>query len=122
MGVYLDSVIPAAALDGFQGNVPGCCITKLHKKLLFLGLCRRLRIQKGIFSVVEITKMINVEALEKVRILEQKYKETWGINVDYTIIPSEMTQEKLVDVLERIVETGESISAGFSNIKNKHNK
>ncbi len=52
--------------------------------------------------------------------LEQKYKETWGINVDYTIIPSGMTQEKLVDVLERIVDTGESIMVGFSNIKNKH--
>lgn len=64
--------------------------------------------------------MINREVLEKIRILEQKYKETWGINVDYTIIPSGMTQEKLVDVLERIVDTGESIIVGFSKIKNKH--
>ncbi|GFI23597.1 hypothetical protein IMSAGC011_02386 [Lachnospiraceae bacterium] len=64
--------------------------------------------------------MLNKEALEKIRMLEQKYKETWGINVDYTIIPSGMTQEKLVDVLERIVDTGESIMVGFSNIKNKH--
>lgn len=70
--------------------------------------------------VVEVTKMINREVLEKIRILEQKYKETWGINVDYTIIPSGMTQEKLVDVLERIVDTGESVIVGFSNIKNKH--
>lgn len=64
--------------------------------------------------------MLNREVLEKIRILEQKYKETWGINVDYTIIPSGMTQEKLVDVLERIVDTGESIIVGFSKIKNKH--
>ncbi|MCI9201589.1 MAG: hypothetical protein HFI03_14635 [Lachnospiraceae bacterium] len=64
--------------------------------------------------------MLNKEALEKIRILEQKYKETWGINVDYTIIPSGMTQEKLVEVLERIVDTGESIIVGFSKIKNKH--
>ena len=64
--------------------------------------------------------MLNKEALEKIRILEQKYKETWGINVDYTIIPPGMTQEKLVDVLERIVDTGESIIVGFSKIKNKH--
>ena len=63
--------------------------------------------------------MLNKEALEKIRILEQKYKETWGINVDYTIIPSGMTQEKLVEVLERIVDTGESIIVGFSKIKNK---
>lgn len=69
---------------------------------------------------IEVTKMLNKEALEKIRMLEQKYKETWGINVDYTIIPSGMTQEKLVDVLERIVDTGESIMVGFSNIKNKH--
>lgn len=64
--------------------------------------------------------MLNKEALEKIRILEQKYKETWGINVDYTIIPSGMTQEKLVEVLERIVDTGESIIVGFNKIKNKH--
>ena len=70
--------------------------------------------------VVEVTKILNREVLEKIRILEQKYKETWGINVDYTIIPSGMTQEKLVDVLERIVDTGESIIVGFSKIKNKH--
>ena len=64
--------------------------------------------------------MINKEALEKIRILEQTYKETWGINVDYTIIPPGMAQEKLVEVLERIVDTGESIIVGFSEIKNKH--
>lgn len=64
--------------------------------------------------------MLNKEALKKIRILEQKYKETWGINVDYTIIPPGMTQEKLVEVLERIVDTGESIIVGFSKIKNKH--
>lgn len=64
--------------------------------------------------------MLNKEALEKIRILEQKYKETWGINVDYTIIPPGMTQDKLVEVLERIVDTGESIIVGFSKIKNKH--
>ena len=64
--------------------------------------------------------MLNKEALEKILILEQKYKETWGINVDYTIIPPGMTQEKLVEVLERIVDTGESIIVGFNKIKNKH--
>lgn len=63
--------------------------------------------------------MINKEALEKISILEQKYKETWGIDVDYTIIPPGITQEKLVDVLERIIDTGESITVGFSKIKNK---
>lgn len=68
---------------------------------------------------VEVAKMMSKEAIEKIRVLERNYKETWGINVDYTIIPSGMTQEKLVDVLERIVDTGESITVGFSNIKNK---
>ena len=63
--------------------------------------------------------MINKEALEKISILEQKYKETWGIDVDYTIIPPGITQEKLVDILERIIDTGESITVGFSKIKNK---
>lgn len=76
-------------------------------------------VSREVWQILAIMS-INVEALEKIRILEQKYKETWGINVDYTIIPPGMTQEKLVDVLERIVDTGESISVGFCNIKNKH--
>ena len=63
--------------------------------------------------------MVNKEALDKIKILEQEYMENWGRNVDYTAIPIEMTQEKMVEVLERIKDTGESVLVGFNRIKNR---
>jgi len=62
--------------------------------------------------------MTNAETVERIRALEQEYRSRWGINADYTAIPSGMTQEMLVKVFERIVNTGESILAGFDRIKN----
>ena len=64
-----------------------------------------------------IVIMVNKEALEKIKALEQKYKEVWGKCVDYTIIPKGLSQEKLVAVLERIINTGESILVGYEKIK-----
>ena len=61
--------------------------------------------------------MINDEAIGKIKILENKYKENWGKSVDYTIIPQGITQEKMVEILERIVDTGESILVGFEKTK-----
>ncbi|MBR1738617.1 MAG: DUF4288 domain-containing protein [Firmicutes bacterium] len=49
------------------------------------------------------------EELKKIEILEKRYKENWGKDVDYTIIPREITQEKLVSMLERIAATGEGL-------------
>ena len=57
--------------------------------------------------------MVNQEALDKIRELSQKYKYNWGKEVDLTCIPSGMSQEKFVVVLERIVETGESVLVGW---------
>lgn len=31
--------------------------------------------------------MVNKKALERIRVLEKKYKENWGKDVDYTILP-----------------------------------
>lgn len=61
--------------------------------------------------------MVNQEALDRSRILEQEYFINWGKHVDYTVIPRGMSQEKMVKVLERIVETGESILVGYGKIK-----
>ena len=63
--------------------------------------------------------MVNKEALDKIKILEQEYMENWGRSVDYTVIPIEMTQEKMVEVLERIKDTGESVLVGFNRINNQ---
>ena len=61
--------------------------------------------------------MVNKEALDKIKVLEQAYEENWGKSVDYTIIPRGVTQDKMVKILERIVDTGESILVGFEKIK-----
>ena len=60
--------------------------------------------------------VVNKEALEKIRHLDKMYRERWGCNVDYSIIPAGLSQEKMVNVLERIVVTGESILVGYSRL------
>ena len=63
--------------------------------------------------------MINEEALRLIELLEQKYEHNWGKKVDYTVIPKELSQEKLAVILKRIVDTGESILVGYNKICNK---
>ncbi len=62
--------------------------------------------------------MINDSVFKKIEILEKEYEKTWGKKVNYTIIPKGMTQEKLVKVLELMVETGDSILVAYSKYKN----
>lgn len=57
--------------------------------------------------------MIDVEAMEKIEELMQKYKYNWGKEVDFTCRMPYMSQDRLVVVLERIVETGESVLVGW---------
>lgn len=47
----------------------------------------------------------------------QKYQYNWGKEVDLNCVPAGMTQEKLLAVLERIVETGESILVGWNKVR-----
>lgn len=63
--------------------------------------------------------MVNEKALERIRVLEKKYKEKWGKDVDYTILPKGITQEVLATILERITETGESILTGYEKLKSQ---
>ena len=58
--------------------------------------------------------MINQEALEKVEELLEKYKFNWGKEVNLNCMPSGISQEKFIVVLERIVETGESVLVGWN--------
>ncbi len=53
--------------------------------------------------------MTNPDVLEQLDTLYALYKQRWGKDVDYTVLPKGITQDKLVDVLERIVDTGESV-------------
>ena len=58
--------------------------------------------------------MIDQEILKKVEELLEKYKYNWGREVDLNCMPSGISQEKFIVVLERIVETGESILVGWN--------
>ena len=66
--------------------------------------------------------MLNQETLEKIEALQKKYKDIWGKEIDMNYTIPGMSQEKLVVVLERIVETGESILVGWNKcfMKDKH--
>ena len=63
--------------------------------------------------------MINTDATRRIEQLESEYEDKWGKKVDCLIIPQGITQEKLVSVLERIVDTGESILVGWNKTNNR---
>lgn len=63
--------------------------------------------------------MVNEEAIRQIQILEQNYEFNWGRKVDYTVLPQGLSQEKLVAILERIANTGESVLVGWNRINNR---
>ena len=60
--------------------------------------------------------MIDPNALEQINTLCEIYKYRWGKEVDYTILPRGIDQEKMVTILKRIVDTGESILVGYNKL------
>lgn len=60
--------------------------------------------------------MTNPDVLKQLDTLCALYRQRWGKDVDYTVLPKGITQEKLVSVLERIVNTGESILVGYDKL------
>ena len=58
--------------------------------------------------------MIDGKAAKRITELEAEYQRKWGREPDYFAMPSYMTQEQLAAVLERIVETDESIITAWS--------
>ena len=58
-------------------------------------------------------------ALEKVEKLNKKYKETWGREVDYSVIPGEMTRERLVKCLELMVKDNLSLVVAYTKLFKK---
>ena len=60
--------------------------------------------------------MVNPDAQEKINQLYQLYKQRWGKDLYDSILPGNMNQEKLVLILERIVDTGESILVGYDKL------
>lgn len=60
---------------------------------------------------------IDEETVQKIKQLELQYERNWGKKVDYSILPPHITQDKMVPILERIVETGESVLVGWTKIR-----
>lgn len=60
--------------------------------------------------------MIDVEISKKIKELGLLHKQRWGKEPDYTIVPKGITQEILLKVLEKIVDTGESELVGWNKI------
>lgn len=60
--------------------------------------------------------MIDEKIYNKIKEYEKIYKKRWGKELDYTIVPNNITQEKLEKILERIIDTGESILVGYNKI------
>ncbi len=60
--------------------------------------------------------MFNTDTLKKLNNLCELYKNRWGKEVDYTALPLTVSQENLLIILERIVDTGESVLVGYDKI------
>ena len=60
--------------------------------------------------------MTNPEAENRISELFALYEQTWGKELDFIGLPGVITQENLVTILERIVDTGESILVGWEEL------
>ena len=61
--------------------------------------------------------MIDVTMMQEIYKLCALYEKRWGKEVDYTGMPANIGQEKLLQILRIIVETGDSILVGFQKRK-----
>ena len=60
--------------------------------------------------------MFDAEVMKEIEKLSKLYEERWHAYVDKMVIPDKLSQEELVIVLRRIVDTGESVLAGWNKI------
>ena len=60
--------------------------------------------------------MYTEPTLKKIEALSKKYKETWGKEVDYTIMPRGITQEKFVKCLELMIEDNLSLVVAYTKL------
>lgn len=63
--------------------------------------------------------MIDNSTLERIYELNREYKFIWGKEVDYTITPNGLTQEKLVKCLELMIQTNDSLLVAYNKLFNK---
>ena len=65
--------------------------------------------------------MIDEEAMKRIYELSDLYEYRWGKEPDILAMPSTIDQRQLADVLERIVDTGESVMVGYQKLLEKAN-
>ena len=61
----------------------------------------------------------NENTLKKIEELNKRYIDTWGKEVNYTIIPKGITQEKLVKCLELMIENNLSLVVAYTKLFKK---
>lgn len=64
--------------------------------------------------------MFDAEVMKEIEKLSKLYEERWHACVDKMVIPDKLSQEELVIVLRRIVDTGESVLVGWNKIFTAH--
>ena len=60
--------------------------------------------------------LANDYTLKKIEELNIIYSQTWGKEVDYSIIPNGITQEKLVNCLELMIEENLSLLVAYNKL------
>ena len=58
----------------------------------------------------------NENTLKKIDELSKRYKETWGKEVDCSIFPSGISQEKLVKCLELMIDDNLSLLVAYNKL------
>ena len=61
--------------------------------------------------------MFNSEITKELYELSSLYEERWGKEVDYLGLPSNCSQEMLVQAMKNIVDTGESVLCGLKTVR-----
>ncbi len=57
--------------------------------------------------------------LKRIEELSKKYQETWGKEVDYTIVPQGITQERLTKCLELMIKDNLSLMIAYNKLFKK---
>ena len=57
---------------------------------------------------------IDDSAIDEVQRLNCKYKETWGTKINLSVMPREITQEKLAECIELMIQKNVSLLVAYN--------